>query len=205
MAGKKKENVEQAAAVSADAAEQVNAERGGTRARLWRRAAARRRLVAELRARGRTLGEIAAELRSNARTVSSDIDVLRDRAAAGPLVARPAACAALFSEEAEDVIRKVRALEDAYEGDDRKCTIYLNLLKLEFTMLVKFADLTGGLRTEKQGATDDEELEDWTKLSDEELINRAKEIGVDTTGFERAFAALGATAETERDADGDAA
>ncbi len=72
-------------------------------------------------------------------------------------------------------------------------------------MLVKFADLTGGLRTETQGADDDEEMEDWTKLSDEELIERAKEIGVDTTGFERAFAALGASAVDGSVADDDAA
>lgn len=208
MTRKKKENTEQAvptAPATTAPVDAADAERSEARARLWRGASARRRLVAELRARGRTVREIAAELRSNEQTVNRDIDTLRDHAAAGPLVTRSAACAALFSAEAEDVIRKVRALEDTYEGDDRKCTLFLNLLKLEFTMLVRCADIAGGLRTKIQGTTDDEELDDWNKLSNEEIIDRAKAFGIDTSGFERALAALGGAVDDDGGAATDAA
>lgn len=145
---------------------------------------ARRRLVARLRANGQSVLDIVDALASTPATVWRDLAFLRREAAARQLAAEPEACSPLFLEEAEDVVRKVRQAQ--HDLADKEGTFYLNLLKLEWAMLVKLAEITRA-EADKNDADASDEFADLSKCSNEELLEQARELGIDVTGFERAL------------------
>ncbi|MFH1730752.1 MAG: hypothetical protein ABIF82_03755 [Planctomycetota bacterium] len=150
--------------------------------------AARRKLVAALRAVGRSDPEIAEELKSTVKTVRRDIAELRRRAAERQLATNPEACAPLFLEEAESVVRKVREAQHA-QGLKKDGTFYLNLLKLEWTMLVKLVEMTRPQAANKSDPANDED-DDLSNCTNQELLQKARELGIDVSGFERALRLL---------------
>lgn len=153
-----------------------------------RRPAARRKLLAALRAAGRSDAEIAEELKSTVRTVRRDIAELRRLAAERQLATNPEACAPLFLEEAEGVIRKVRQAQNG-ENVKKDGTFFLNLLKLEWTMLVKLVEMTRPQAAKRDDPANDED-DDLSKYTNEELLQKARELGIDVSGFERALRLL---------------
>ena len=148
--------------------------------RAARPAAPRRRLVAALLEHGRSVHEVVAELRTTRTAVRDDIRHLRARAAERQLATNPAACAPLVLEEAEGVIRKVRRQQARLTNHERKSTLYHNLLKLEWSMLVKLFETLAG-QTTKEDVTDED---DWTKLSYADLRKKAEDLGVDVDRVE---------------------
>lgn len=148
---------------------------------------ARRRLVAKLRAEGYDVREIVDELASTPATILRDVALLREEATGRQLASEPEACAPLFLEEAEDVVRKVRKAQHTL--GDKEGTFFLNLLKLEWTMLVKLAEITRSQMLKKNEDADDE-FGDLSKCSNEELLEQARELGIDVSGFERALRLL---------------
>ena len=156
----------------------------------------RRRNVASLLRQGRMIHEIASQLKLPEETVRRDINALRLAAAAHKPWDNPAACAAAFVESAEEALQKVRA---AQEDAETTSTAYVNLVKLEWTMLVKFIELL----SPKRGAARPEDLDDpddFTRLSNQQLIAKGRELGVDITAFEHALTAA-APADPDDDAD----
>jgi len=150
--------------------------------------ATRRRLAAKLRAEGYSVSEIVNALASTPATIRRDIALLRKDAAGRQLAADPEACAPLFLEEAENVVQKVREAQHDPEVK-RDGTFYLNLLKLEWTMLIKLADITRPQARKKDGDADDE-FGDLSKCSNEQLLEQARALGIDVSGFERALRLL---------------
>ncbi len=146
----------------------------------------RRRLVAELLAAGRTVPDVAQALRTTTATVLRDLGELRRRAADRQLATEPEVCAPLFLEEAVGVVQKVRTEQEEAEKHDS--TFYFNLLKLEWAMLIKLVEMTRPPRTKKAGEPAGLE-EDLADCSNEELLAKARELGIDTTGYERALRA----------------
>ena len=163
--------------------------------RINRRTAERRELVAGLLAAGRSVHDVARELRTTTDAVCRDRRELRRRAANRQLAAEPEACAPLLLEEAVAVVQKVRTAQT--EAEKRDSTFYFNLLKLEWAMLVKLVEMTSPPRAKKAAEPADAEP-DLADCSNEELLAKARELGIDTTGFERALraapAATGAAA-----------
>jgi len=150
--------------------------------------AARRKLVAALHAVGRSDPEIAEELRSTAKTIRRDIAELRRRAAEHQLARNPEACAPLFLEEAEGVVQKVRQAQSD-DNVKKDGTFFLNLLKLEWTMLVKLVEMTRPQAAKRDDPANDED-DDLSKYTNEELLQKARELGIDVSGFERALRLL---------------
>lgn len=150
--------------------------------------AARRKLVAALHAAGRSDAEIAEELRSTVRTVRRDIAELRSRAAERQLATNPEACAPLFLEEAEGVVRKVREAQ-CTQDLKKDGTFYLNLLKLEWAMLVKLVEMTRPQAAKKGDPVSDED-DDLSQYTNDQLLQKARELGIDVSGFERALRLL---------------
>ena len=147
--------------------------------------AQRRRRVADDVAAGKAVREIANELGVTEVTVRRDIKALRRAAAERDPWGERTGCAATFIEAAEAALQKTRA---AQSGVKHSSTIYLNLVKLEWAMLIKFIELTGQYGKKKSEATDNER-EDESKYSNEELLQKAKELGIDVTPFEQALRA----------------
>ena len=148
------------------------------------RPAARRRLVAQLRREGYDVREIVDKLASTSAAIQRDVTLLRKEAAGHQLAAAPERCAPLFLEEAEDVVQKVRKAQ--HELGEKEGTFFLNLLKLEWTMLVKLAEITRS-QPRKQGDDIGDGFGGLSKCSNEELLEQARELGIDVTGFERAL------------------
>ena len=129
--------------------------------------------------------EIGDMLASTSATVRRDVTLLREGAAGRQLAAAPEACSPLFLEEAEDVVRKVRKAQHEL-GGNREGAFFLNLLKLEWAMLVKLAEIT---RAQAPGENENagDEFGDLSKCSNEELLEQARELGINVSGFERAL------------------
>ena len=153
-----------------------------------RTAAARLKLVAELHAAGRDPAEIAGELRSTTSAIRRDLAELRRRAADRQLATNPEACTSLFLEEAEAVVRKVRQAQTAPDLK-KDGTFFLNLLKLEWAMLVKLVEMTRPQAAKKDSPANDED-DDLSKCTNTELLQKARELGIDVSGFERALRLL---------------
>ena len=149
-------------------------------------AATRRRLVAKLRALGHAVPEIVEALASTPGAVRRDIACLRRQAARRQLAADPAACAPLFLEEAEDVVRKVRQAQSG-PGVANDSTLYLNLLKLEWAMLIKLVEITRSEAAARAAEPGDDPFADLSKYSNEELLEQGRAMGLDVSGFERAL------------------
>lgn len=147
--------------------------------------AQRRREVADDVAAGKTVKKIANELGVTEAMVRRDIKALRRAAAKRDPWGERTGCAATFIEDAEAALQKTRAAQGGVKHDS---TIYLNLVKLEWAMLIKFIELTGQHGKKKSEATDNER-EDESKYSNEELLQKAKELGIDITPFEQALRA----------------
>ena len=145
---------------------------------------ARRKEVARLVAEGKMTNEIAAALGVREEIVRRDINALREAAARRRPWGDPAACTAAFIEAAEDALQKVRT---AQLKDKISDTTYHNLVKLEWQMLVKFIEMTSRSTTTRKEAIDDEEDESYSRYTNAELIQKARELGIDVTGFERAL------------------
>ena len=147
----------------------------------------RRKSVSKLLRDGRTIEEIAQSLGASERTVRRDMRALRAASAKRrPWDDRPA-CAAAFIEEAEAALQKVRAAQ--VEADN--ANTHMNLVKLEWAMLIKFIELTAGpkaIGAVKQEKSQDDE---FNQCTNEELIQRGRELGVDVGSFERALDAAG--------------
>ena len=148
-----------------------------------RSAAARRRRVAQLLAGGKTLAEIAAALRSNEATIRRDIRALRRAAAEREPWGDPAGCNAAFIEAAENALQKIRGAQGEVKAGS---TAYHNLVKLEWQVLIKFIDMTTRAvkPTSESTLGEDEDLSGYTN---EELLQKARELGIDVTGFEQAL------------------
>ena len=56
-------------------------------------------------------------------------------------------------------------------------------------MLVKFIEMTGRSTTTRKEAIDDGEDETYSRYTNAEIIQKARELGIDVTGFERALLA----------------
>ena len=160
-----------------------HARKEDTKRRTQDRRRARRRQVRSLLAKGKTIEEIAGELHVGEQTVYRDISALRRAAARRKPWGDPAACAAGFIEAAEAALQKVRAAQQEAEANS---TLYHHLVKLEWAMLVKFIEMTGPLGKKKSEGMDNED-ERYAKRTTEELLLEAKDLGIDTTGFERAL------------------
>ncbi len=156
----------------------------------------RRRTVAGLVAKGRTIGEIARELKTAEDTVCRDLKALRAAAAARRPWDDPAACAAGFIEAAEDALQKVRAAQ--HEADPAS-TLYLNLVKLEWTMLIKFIEMTAAPKYAANLTRETDDDQDFTTLTNEQLLQKGREFGLDVAAFERA---LNAAEDPQADEDG---
>lgn len=151
--------------------------------------ARRRQRIAELVSEGETVETIAEQLGTTPAIVRRTLRDLRRRAAERDPWAEPDACHAAFIEAAEAALQKVRK---AQQGSDDKSTAHLNLVKLEWAMLVRFIEMTAALAaTDPTDATHNEATNDENILtySNEELLRRARELGIDTSPFERALRA----------------
>ncbi|MFH1730707.1 MAG: hypothetical protein ABIF82_03520, partial [Planctomycetota bacterium] len=113
---------------------------------------------------------------------------LRRRAAERQLATNPEACAPLFLEEAEGVVRKVRQAQSD-ENVKKDGTFFLNLLKLEWAMLVKLVEMTRPQAAKKSDPANDED-DDLSNCTNQELLQKARELGIDVSGFERALRLL---------------
>jgi len=144
----------------------------------------RRRSVSKLVREGRSVEEIARSLNVPEHVVRRDIRALRAASARHDPWGNRAACAAAFIEDAEAALQKVRAAQ----ADCDNANTHMNLVKLEWGMLIKFIELTAGPKAlgQNQEKTENDE---FTNCSNEELIRRGKELGVDVTPFERALEA----------------
>jgi len=137
----------------------------------------RRAEVRRLTALGQNPHEIAAALGVMEKTVRRDIAAHRAAAKKRDPWADPAACAAAFIEDAEDALQKVRTAQQA--ADQKKDqTIYHNLVKLEWQMLIKFVQMNRP-RGEPNTAQDDDKSPSF-----EELLQEARDLGVDVTPYE---------------------
>ncbi len=141
-------------------------------------------------AAGNNVGEIAAQLQVAEQTVHRDVKALRKAAGRRDPWEDPAACAAGFIEDAEDALQKVRSAQQA-ATPKKDQTIYHNLVKLEWTMLVKFIEMTQKQFRTRSEVNDDEE-DAYREYTNEELLQKGRELGVDVTGFERALRAADA-------------
>jgi len=148
--------------------------------------AARRKEVARLIAEGRTTNGIAAALGVREEIVRRDINALREAAARRRPWGDPAACSAAFIEAAEDALQKVRTAQRKEDISDTTCH---NLVKLEWQMLVKFIEMTSRSTTTRKEVIDDDES--YSRYTNAELVQKARELGIDVTGFERALLADG--------------
>lgn len=146
----------------------------------------RRKKVAQLVAEGKMTNEITQALGVREEIVRRDINALREAAAKRKPWGNPAACTASFIEAAEDALQKVRT---AQLKDKISDTTYHNLVKLEWQMLVKFIEMTGRSTTTRKEAIDDGEDETYSRYTNAEIIQKARELGIDVTGFERALLA----------------
>jgi hypothetical protein len=144
----------------------------------------RRRRIAEAHAAGQTVPEIAAQFRLAERTVRRDLEVLRRAAAERRPWGEPATCRAAFIEAAEGALQKTRAAQHAAKPDS---TLRHHYLKLEWTMLVKFIEMTTQLAQAESEGHDHDEDEDWTTYTTDELLAKARELGIDLSRFERAL------------------
>ncbi|MFW6108063.1 MAG: helix-turn-helix domain-containing protein [bacterium] len=144
----------------------------------------RRRKVAELTRAGAPVHEIAAELGVLERTVRRDVHDLRREAAERDPWGDASATTAAFVEDIEAALAKVRKLQSELD-DDKKTSgnLYLNLMKLEFSMLSKCIELRMKLPDREDDGPSEHELDD---LSDEEALRIARELGIDLGRFARA-------------------
>ena len=162
--------------------------------------ALRRREVGKWLEKGETVGEIARRLHAKECVIRRDVRWFQKVALLHDPWGNPLAVRAGFIEAAENALRRVRELmavirkeRDGGEADEdgMKSTLYLNLMKLEWTMLIRFIDMlaaeAGSARTNKGSEGIDDEERDWTKCSDGEIIEKARELGIDVAGFERAL------------------
>ena len=169
--------------IAAASKERSIEEQASAFARGERRTTSRRRaLAAELLAAGHDVDNIARLLRTTPAAIHADLAVLRRLAAERQLATDPGSCAPLFLEDALAVLQKVRAAQHALPETDS--TLYLNLLKLEWAMLIKLVEMTTAPAGKGTADSDDDDL---AALSDDELLDRARDLGIDTTGFERAL------------------
>jgi len=151
----------------------------------------RRRKVREMLAAGHGVAEIAEELGLGEHIIHRDVQALRRAAGRRNPWGDPAACSAGFIEDAENALQKVRSAQEA-AVPKKDQTIYHNLVKLEWTMLIKFIEMTQKLSQTRSEVTDDDEEDAYRDYTNEELLRKARELGVDVTGFERAFRAADA-------------
>ena len=155
----------------------------------------RRRSVSRLLREGRTIEEVMQLLNVPEHVVRRDIKALRAASERREPWAERAACAAAFIEDAEAALQKVRAAQ----ADCDNANTHMNLVKLEWAMLIKFIELTAGPKA-LGTATQEKANDELSNCTNEELIQRGKELGVDVTAFERALDAAGEVDEISADA-----
>jgi len=142
-------------------------------------------------AEGKSIEAAATELKVSEELVRRDIHALRRAAAERDPWGEPAACNAAFIEAAENALQKVRTAQGEVKHDS---TAYLNFVKLEWAMLLRFIELTsnggrqGRLATKESEVLSDED-EPLRNYTNDELLQKARELGIDVTGFERALTA----------------
>lgn len=136
----------------------------------------RRRHVKDLFASGHTIDEISKALNAAEHVVRRDIAALRRESAKRRPWGDPLSCAASFIEAAEDSLQKVRAAQGEAEPTS---TAYVNLVKLEWAMLIKFIEMTAGRQPRvNENREDNHDAENLSNCSTEELIRRGKELGI---------------------------
>ncbi|MFO7898244.1 MAG: hypothetical protein R6V58_04190 [Planctomycetota bacterium] len=144
----------------------------------------RRRKVAELTRAGCPVHEIATELGVLERTVHRDVHDLRREAAERDPWGDASATTSAFVEDLEAALAKVRKLQSELDAEKKKSgNLYLNLMKLEFSMLTKCIELRMKLPDREDDGPSEHELDD---LSDEEALRIARELGIDLGRFARA-------------------
>ncbi|MFH1731355.1 MAG: LuxR C-terminal-related transcriptional regulator [Planctomycetota bacterium] len=145
----------------------------------------RRCAVAGMHAAGRRMIEIARALRCSEQTVRQHVRAIRE-AARRRVVAEwgpGAADTGEFVEAMEETLQKVRAAQG--ESDPAKAN-HRGLLQLELTTLREMMDL----RREIAAARLAEGVDEWAgleHLTNDELLQKARELGIDVSGFERAL------------------
>jgi len=158
---------------------------GPTRRERKRATQRRRRAVARMLAAGKSLPEIARAIGRTERTVRQHVAALR-RAAQRRAVAEwgtPAADTADLVEALEHALQKIRtALEDA----DAARPGYRGLLDLEVRTLRDLMAIRRDLaeRRARLGPTEPDGPEAYTN---EELLEQARELGIDTAPYEAAL------------------
>jgi predicted transcriptional regulator len=153
---------------------------------------ARRRKVAAAVAAGRTVDQTADELGVLPRTVRRDRRLLRRASAGRAPWSDPAGCWAGFIEDAEAALQKVRAAQAQLAKQGELNTLRLNLIKLEWTMLVKFIEMLGPrVPKPNKEKENDEAKDEWADYTDEELLDAGRQMGIDVEPFERILRAAG--------------
>lgn len=161
----------------------------------------RRRKVAELLAAGHSVAAAAAELHCGEEVVRRHARALREaarRRAVAEWGSETRAATADLIEAVDDALQKTRAAQLVVEQTSPD---YRKLLWLEVYTLRQLADLRRELaaafaadeRTAAEGDEFDEfgeNVEDWDKLSNEEIMERATELGIDVSGFAEALRKL---------------
>jgi hypothetical protein len=156
---------------------------------------ARRKEVSRLRQDGWTMCEIAEQLGVQIDTIWRDVKELRRAAARrDPWADAPDDGPSAFIEEAEDALQKVRRAE--LEAAKKDSGAYVSLLRLEWSMVMDLIKLSRNWGLEENGDDhDDAELEG---LSNRELLDAAKKLGIDVGRYEAELAG-GRPGEGEED------
>ena len=142
----------------------------------------RRRAVAGMLAKGKQIPEIARAMGCREQTVRQHVGALR-RAARERAMAegqpREVAWMADLVEDLERVLQKVREAAEDVETDKPN---YRELLRLEIRTLGELMTI----RREVAAARSEDEIPN-DECSTEELLERARELGIDTTYYEQAL------------------
>ena len=147
----------------------------------------RRQEIARMHASGRTPFQIARLLRCSAETVRQHVTAIRE-AARQRMVSEWGPSAAETGdliEGIEDALQKVRAAQG--DADPAKST-HRGLLQLELKTLREMIDLRRELAAARTQANADAPG-GWgglEHLSNEEMIEQARDLGIDTSAFEQA-------------------
>jgi len=143
----------------------------------------RRRKIKLMLAAGRTVVQIARILRCPEQTVRQHVRAIRDEARrrAAEEYGPAAAETGDLVEAVEAALQKVRSAQT--EADPAKGT-HRGLLALEIRTLHGMMDVRRDLATQRANA-DGAEPDALEDLSDEELLVKARELGIDTTPYER--------------------
>jgi transposase len=143
----------------------------------------RRRRLTALRRDGHTMAEIAEHLGCLVETVWRDLKALRHAAARRDPWAAPEDGPPAFIEEAEDVLQKVRRAQ--LEAAKKDSGAYVSLLKAEWDMLMQLIKMTRDWANhESEDPNHDDEL---ATLSNQDLLDSAKGLGLDVRTFEAAL------------------